>query len=291
MEDRGNQAYARTVLCLCAAAAAAGAVENVLRGPLASASSTAPNWICLAAAAVAAAGAWPAGDNRLPRVRRALQWAGFLLLVFVANGLPLDLLRLTRLIPLPIDWPGLATKALALSAAVVIGRRLLALPGPDAAVRTAAWYGYAAFLLALPYPVLRVCWAFGATPGLSRPGAGGAGFAPLLLTIPWLMAAVLSLLLVPIGDRFPRRLLLAGGWTATTIVGLIGPGACWTLVAKPAPVPADASIAGMATWVFAVVYGSWLLWGIAVCAATRSYQVRTANRRVPLGAATAGQPG
>jgi hypothetical protein len=34
-----------------------------------------------------------------------------------------------------------------------------------------SWYGYAAFVLALPYPVLRTHWALGGTLGLSWPGA------------------------------------------------------------------------------------------------------------------------
>jgi hypothetical protein len=28
----------------------------------------------------------------------------------------------------------------------------------------------------------------------------------------------------------PRRLLLAAGWTATTILAMIGPAACWVMI-------------------------------------------------------------
>ena len=38
----------------------------------------------------------------------------------------------------------------------------------------------------------------------------------------------------------------------------------------------DVDSGGMATWVFGLVYGSWLLWAIAAGAATRSYQLRSA---------------
>jgi hypothetical protein len=60
---------------------------------------------------------------------------------------------------------------LALAAAVVLARLALARPAASASTRVASWYGYAAFVLALPYPVLRTHWALGGTLGLSRPGA------------------------------------------------------------------------------------------------------------------------
>ncbi len=138
----------------------------------------------------------------------------------------------TGLIPLGVDWPGLATRTLALAAAVVLARLALARPAAPASTRAATWYGYAAFVLALPYPVLRTCWALGGTLGLSWPGAAGQGFAPLLLAIPWLLAAALSLLLVSTRRWMPRRLLLVAGWSATAIVAMIGPAACWSLVTQ-----------------------------------------------------------
>ena len=142
------------------------------------------------------------GRPQLLRLRRALNWAGLLLMVWAANGLPFDLLRVVGLIPLPVDWPGLATRTLALAAAVVLARLALASPPDSASTREVSsthegsWYGYTAFLLALPYPILRTWWALGGTPGLSYPGAAGVGFEPWLLSIPWLLAAALSLLLV-----------------------------------------------------------------------------------------------
>jgi hypothetical protein len=108
------------------------------------------------------------------------------------------------------------------------------------------------------------------------PGAAGHGWAPWLLAIPWLLAAALSLLLVSTWRWMPRRLLLTAGWTATAIVATIGPAACWALftaLVLDAPVP---RFGGIATWVFALFYGSWFLWAIAAGAATRSYQLRSA---------------
>ena len=197
---------------------------------------------------------WSRGDVPRPndhpvwrRVRLALVWMGLLLTVWVAKGLPFDLLRLTPLIPLPVDWLGMATRTVALAAAILLARLALALPADAASTRPARWYGYAAFALALPYPVLRTWWALGGGAGLTRPGAAGHGFAPLLLAIPWVLAAALSLLLVP-RCRVPRRLLLAAGWSATAIVGMIGLAACSPLINPPAG-GRNPEI-GIATWVF-----------------------------------------
>ena len=41
-------------------------------------------------------------------------------------------------------------------------------------------------------------------------------------------------------------------------------------------------------WVFGLFYGSWLLWAIAACAATRSYQLRTSGAQEPLSVARGG---
>jgi hypothetical protein len=108
------------------------------------------------------------------------------------------------------------------------------------------------------------------------PGAAGQGFVPWLACTPWLLAAALSLLLASTPRWMPRRLLLAAGWSATAVVAMIGPAACWALVAKLV-VGGDLGLEGIATWVPGLFYGSWLLWAIAAGAATRSYQLRSAS--------------
>jgi hypothetical protein len=275
----GSRAEPWIALALCAVVLAAGALEQLVRNRPAHAETFAPDWLPLAAAGLAAAGTmrWN-GRSQWLRVRRALHWSGLLLMVWAANGLPLDLLRLTPLIPLGVDWLGLATRTLALAAAIVLAHLALARPAAPASTRAAAWYGYAAFVLALPYPVLRTWWALGGTLGLMWPGAAGHGFTPWLACIPWLLAAVLSLLLVPTWRslRVPRRLLLAAGWSATAVVAMIGPAACWSLVTKLA-VGGDLGLEGIAAWVPCLFYGSWLLWAIAAGAATRSYQLHSAS--------------
>lgn len=246
----------------------------------------APDWLPLAAAGVAAAGIMPLdGSRRWLRGQGALRWAGLLLMVWAANGLPFDVLTAAGLIGhqtasgeivlSTVYWPGLLTRALALAAAVVLARLVLARPAASASTRGANWYGYAAFLLALPYPLLRTHWALGGTLGLTWAGAAGRGWEPLLIAVPWVLAAALSLLLVSPPRWMPRQLLLAAGWSATTIVAMIGPAALWSVVSSLAGGGA-AGDGGIETWVFALFYGSWFLFAIAAGAATRSYQLRSA---------------
>jgi hypothetical protein len=272
----GSKAEPWIALALCAAVLLGWAVEHLVPNRPDYAQIFAPGWLPLAAAGVAAAGFMPLdGSPQWLRVRRALRWSGLLLMVWAANGLPLDLFRMAGLIPLGVDWPGLATRTLALAAAVVLARLALARPAASASTRAATWYGYAAFGLALPYPVLRTHWALGGTLGLMWPGAAGQGFAPWLISIPFLLAAALSLLLVSPRRWMPRRLLLAAGWSATAVVAMIGPAACWVLVTTLAS-GADPGLEGIEIWVPGLFYGSWLLWAIAAGAATRSYQLRSA---------------
>jgi hypothetical protein len=285
-------------LALCVAVALGRTVEHLLSTLPADALAAAPAWLPLAAAAFAGAGIVPLnGSPQWLRLQRASRWTALVLMVWAANRLPFDLLTMTgtmgrrtasgAIVIATIDWPGLATRTLALGAAVVLAHLALGRLAAPASTRSATWYGYVAFVLALPYPVLRTVWALGGTPGLTRPGGGGEGYAPLVLAIPWVAAAVLSLLLVPTRSWMPRRLLLLAGWTATAIVGMIGPATVWALVtalAEPAaPAPPGVEAPGIATWVFALFYGSWFLWAIAACAATRSYQLRSASSADVLG--------
>ena len=247
----------------------------------------APGWLPLAAAGFAAAGVAPLAGSRLwLRAREAVRWAGLLLMVWAASGLPFDLLTAAGLIGhrtasgeivmSTVYWPALVTRAFALAAVVVLARLALARPDAAASGRPAAWYGLAAFVFALPYPVLRVHWALGGTIGLKSAGAAGVGWEPLLIAIPWALAAVLSLFLVSPPRRMPRRLLLLGGWSATAIVAMIGPAAFWGFASALAS-GADMATGDIEIWVFGLFYTSWFLWAIAGGAATRAYQLRSAT--------------
>ncbi len=236
----------------------------------------APDWLPLVAVGVAVSAILLLRTSpRWVRIQRALWWSGLLLMVWTANGLPLDVLRVAGLIPLSVDWPGLVTRASALGVALVLARPLLTDPTAPPSTRPASWYGYLAFALAMPYPILRTHWALGGTLGLLWPGAAGEGWIPWVASIPWWVAAGLSLFLVSPPRWMPRRLLLTGGWSATAIVSMIGPAAWWSLVAAVLS-GAEIALGGIEFWVYALFYGSWFLWAIAGAAATRSYQVRSA---------------
>lgn len=283
MESQKNHSLGTTserwiTLALCAAVMVAGTLEQFLHNRPAYAGTSAPNWPPFIAAMIAAAGIVRLKDlTHWIHIQAVLRWSGLFLLVWVANGLPLDLLRLTPLIPLAIDWPGFVTKIFALAAAIMIVRFALARPTGMETARPVIWYAYAAFLLALPYPVLRTLWALGGSIGLTQPGAAGQGFIPWLASIPWLLAAALSLLLISPRRRLSRRFLVASGWFATAMVALIGPAAFWSLVTKLVTGEDIDIEVGIKIWVPCLIYGSWLLWAIAAGAATRSYQLRSAG--------------
>ena len=274
-------------LVICAAVVVGWAIQQLVPNqPDAVQAFAAPDWLPLAAAGVAAAAMVPI-DGSAPwlRMRQALRWVALLLMVWAANGLPFDLLTAGGLIGhrtasgaivlSTVYLPGLATRAFALAAAVVLAHLALGRPAALASTRPALWYGYVAFVLALPYPVLRLHWALGGTLGLMASGAAGEGWEPMLIAIPWAMAAVLSLFLVSPPRWLPRRLLLAAGWSAVAIVAMIGPAAIWAFVSALAS-GGDTGSGDIAVWVFGLFYGSWLLWAIAGAAATRSYQLRSA---------------
>ena len=273
-DSRAGQLIA---LVFCFAVLAATALEQLVSHRTEYAGTTVPNWIPIIAAVLAAAGIIRFNVRPLwLRVQRALLWSSLLLMIWTANGLPFELLRMTPLMPLGVDWPGFVTRMLALAAVIMLARLALVRPNITATTRPASWYGYAAFVLAMPYPVLRTCWALGSTVGLKYPGAAGSGFAPLLIAIPWILAAVLSICLVASRPWMPRRLLLAAGWSATAIVAMIGPAAFWSMITKLVE-GGDIGLKGMATWVPCLFYTSWFLYAIAAGAATRSYQLRSVS--------------
>lgn len=216
------------------------------------------------------------------RLWKALYVIGLLFMVWAANKVLFDFLTMAGLIGDPatggrarVDWPGTISRIIAFAAAVALARQALKEPAPGSTT-PASWYGYAAFVLALPYPLFRIIWALGGTLGITHPGAAGEGFEPLILAIPWVLAAVLSLLLVSPRKWIPRRLLLVTGWTATAIVASIGPIALWSMITMLASGEGQ-SKEEIATWVFCLFYTSWFLWAIAAFAATRSYQLRSSR--------------
>ena len=268
-------------LGLCGAVLAAALVQRLVPSRPSYAEVFAPGWIALPAAVLAglAVMATLHDDHSPSPPRLVLYWSGCLLMAWASGGLLLDLLRVVGLIPLGVDWPGMVTRALALAASVVLAHLTLFRPPRGSRGQVPNWFGWVACVLALPYPLLKTWWALGGTLGLSGANAGelAGSFALWLPSIPFLLAAILSLLLVPTWRRIPRWVLLTAGWAATAIAANVGPAACWALVT--AKVHGSPGPEGMDTWVTPLFYGSWLLFAIAIGAATRSYQLRSAAPR------------
>jgi hypothetical protein len=277
---------------LCAAVAVGWVIQRLVPDAADPAVAfAAPDWLPLAAAGFAAAGLMSL-DHPGPwlRLGSALRWTGLLLMVWAANGLPFDLLTAAGLmgrrtaageiVLATVYWPALATRAFALATVLVLARATVAQPAVPAPTRAPAWLGYVAFLLALPYPALRIHWALGGMLGLSSPGGAGTGWEPLLIAIPWALAAVLSLFLASPPRWMPRRLLLALGWSATAIVVVIGPAAFWSFIGAVIT-GSDMATGEIDLWVFGLFYGSWFLWAIVGGAATRAYQLRSAPAGMP----------
>jgi hypothetical protein len=278
-----NYIEIRVALALCGAVLVAALVQRLIPGRPAYAEVFAPAWIALPAAVLAglAATATMRGDHPPSPPRRVLDWSGCLLMTWASGGLLLDLLRVVGLwlpiMPLGVDWPGMVTRTLALAASVVLAHLTLFRPPREGGGRAPGWFGWVACVLALPYPLLKTWWALGGTLGLSGAGVAGelaGSFTFWLPSIPFLLAAMLSLLLVPKWLRIPRWMLLTAGWVATAIAANVGPAACWALAT--AKIHGSPGPSGMATWVVSLFYGSWLLFAVAIGAATRSYQLRSA---------------
>lgn len=264
-------------LTLCLAVMVAEAMRLFISGQPGNANNSSPDLVPFVAALFGATGISKFNDRSgwIP-LQRVLLWGGLLLMVWTANGILFDLLRLTPLMPQEADLPGMAVRTIALAAVIVLARIALAAPTASEPNHNTNRIGYVAFILALPYPVFRTIWAFGGTLGLTHPGAAGVGFAPLIIAIPWIIAAVLSLLLVNTPRWMPRRLLLTAGWTATIIVAMIGPAAFWMIITSLVKGGVEGPD-GMAAWVPFLFYSSWFLFAIAAGAATRSYQLRSAS--------------
>jgi hypothetical protein len=133
-----------------------------------------------------------------------------------------------------------------------------------------------ALVFALPYPVLRIVWALGGTFGttgepldLDPAVAWGAAIAGSTLV------AFAIVLLVGKGPPWARTLLGLGGLglgvALTVIGGLAGALALTTLATEG---PKSSPGAGLVTWTFLLVYGSWCGAGLGIIAASWRYWAR-----------------
>ncbi|GAA4590619.1 hypothetical protein GCM10023194_47860 [Planotetraspora phitsanulokensis] len=209
-------------------------------------------------------------------------WVAAVLLLWSAGGVVLDVFRAFFWITgIPagtfsqVDWPGMLTRSISLMAAALI----VALMLPGTQVPGRPWFGYAAFALAFPYPLAKIYWWLGGTVG--RPEIYQEGF-PIGELIMLAVGAAGSLALARSwGRRLPRRIILAGGWTATatlTTMGIMSVFGALSQALRLTDGPVRFDDAGNVLTV-GFVYGSWLLYGLALGAATLVYQRATRLER------------
>ncbi|GAA4263974.1 hypothetical protein [Dactylosporangium darangshiense] len=246
--------------------------------------------------AVLGAAGWPR-EGLIPRwAVLTAGWCGCVLLVWSVGGIVFDGLRALAVLGVPglppvVDWAGFMTRAFALVADVLLAKTVLSYQRtsragcprcgriPAVAAPTGTWLGYAACLLALPYPLLKVYWSMGGTVAGSVVAATSVEGFPIGEIVIFSMVGLLALALVQRWGRvFPRWTLLGGGWTATGALVTMGALAGFGSLAQALGlVDGPAHLAG-AGWVVSVVYGSWLLLGVALGGAVVSYQRRTRRR-------------
>ncbi|MGW5643277.1 hypothetical protein ACWEV3_16990 [Saccharopolyspora sp. NPDC003752] len=264
-----------------------------------------PDWATpLAAAAGVLGAALLLSPLRARRALVAINGAAALLLLWAAGGILFDLLRLFGLMSLPPDWPMFATRAFALTSAILVFRatvlRVRALAGVcgrcgGPAAPPPPWLGYLGVLFALPYPVIKTNWALGGTIGLDYPDPARDGFTSGWLVVPAaLIGIVLSLALVHRWGRIwprwvpglagrptPRGLLLVGGWFGTGLLFTMGPAGFATAVADLISGSSANAIPGMHYWPGALFYVSWMCWALVLGPSVYLYQ--RATRRKPCG--------
>jgi hypothetical protein len=264
-----------------------------------------PHWATPLAAAAGALGAvLLMSELRARRALVTINGAAVLLLLWAASGILFDLARLLGLLGVAVDWPMFATRAFALTSAILLVRAMLRrvrelagrcerCGGP--AEPPARWLGYLGVLFALPYPVIKTNWALGGTIGLDYPDPARDGFTSGWLVVPAaLIGIVLSFALVHrwgriwprwvprlVGRPTPRGLLLFGGWFGTGLLLTMGPAGLAALITDALTGQWSASIDGMHYWPAPLFYVSWLCWGLVLGPAV--YQYQRATRREPCG--------
>jgi hypothetical protein len=298
----------------CAATLAALALKSMLPGLPGEWDYTAgfaPAWAAATAATLGAVAvllmvAWPRLRVVPRRVVLAAGWTACVLLVWGAAGIVFDLLRAAAVLGIPgmppiVDWLGLLTRATALAASVLLAAATVSWQRAfrdgcarcgrvaSAGTRPTAWLGYTAVVLAFPYPLLKLYWALGGT--LAVPGGDIAGHPAIGESIMLVGGAALSLALVqrwgriipgwvPVvaGRPVPRRLPLAAGWCVSGLLVTMGALAVFGSITQALGLVAGPARGEGNAWVVWMVYGSWLLYGLALGGATWAYQQQTRVR-------------
>lgn len=261
-----------------------------------------PRWLTFIAAALLFVSLLTMRSARSRRTRRAggaLGWAAAVLFFGASGGVVLDGFRAffwATGIPAgdfaTVDWPGALARAaslLAALAAVLWTWRLRARSertsgGTHAATsaRTRTALAWCAVALVVPYPLLKLMWWVQDASG--RAVADRAGFPAMELLA--FGAALLLVLLLTSSRRLPLPawLLVAGGWIASMALLSMGFLMVFGLLAQATGIAVGSVsfTSGGATLIVLCVYGTWLLLGLVILAATLVFIDDRRSRRAAL---------
>jgi hypothetical protein len=202
-----------------------------------------------------------------------------------------------EVLPFEPDWPGMLRRSAAgaVGVAVAVAAVRAQRRGRGACVRCGrtgarsqdprqimTWAAYASVVPALAYASLKLHWGFGGTVGLEdptlfegvRPWTPGFGDTVVMAAVG--VAVVLAM--AHGRPRVPRWVLLAPAMVSLLLlvpVGLIGTVGAVAAVASGEF--ADRA-GGLAPWVAAGIYPTFLTWGILVAVVTVGYHHRTRGR-------------
>lgn len=286
MRSRNLLRYAPGVALMTAALAAVASAVAVVLGPGAAyAEIFPPPWLGIVGAALTAAAL--ALRSLGARGAEAASWSAAVILLGASGGAVLDAFRAFFAVTgIPagafseVDVPGFAARAsalLAAFAAVTLARRIRGdrprRIGQDSSRMRAALL-VLGLVACLPYPLLKTVW-------WAEGGGFEVGFPTMEIALFAVAALGLVLLTTRVGRRFPRWLLSLGGWTASLTLLSMGGLMVFGLLAQVTHVAA-ASVAfegaGRSAIVFAV-YGTWLLLGAIIAAATVLHEERDFSTR------------
>ena len=234
-------------------------------------------------------------------------WSASILLIWSSAGIVFDALRTAAVIGIPglppvVDWSGFVSRAISLTGATLLAMVTISFQrvsrgacvacgqGPliKRKIRSNAWLGYAAFILSFPYPLLKIYWSLGGTLWGGQNFGHYSAFGEILV---FGASALLSLALVQrwgrifprwvpffAGKKVPRWIFIIGGWIAACMTAPMGLLAIFgasmqALGLADGPVRLDGN--GL---MVSMVYGGWLLLGIALGGATWVYQQQTRTR-------------
>lgn len=239
-----------------------------------------PPWVTFVAAGLLLASLLAARLAPGGRAEAVLGWAAAVFFLGGSGGVVLDAFRAFFWVTgIPagdfarVDWPGAAARAVSLAAALVTvhhtwRRAGLRAHGPAAGSRTRSTLAWMTVVLVVPYPLLKLVWWVQA---LANPAGAEQGNFPTMELLAF--GAALVLVLLMLSPRTPPalgRALVVGGWGASMTLLSMGFLMAFGMLAQLTGV-AEGAVAFSsdgATLMVLCVYGTWLMLGMVVLAAT-----------------------